>query len=106
MFEVAEYTLEDYYFSYEKMQSLDYNPVLSLSGDVLLSSSVDATDLTTQQTNELTTFLWETDDDYDYVWAVSGETVYDMKKTENGYQVTLKAEDPEEVADSLQIYVS
>ncbi len=105
VFEVAEYTLEDYYFSYEKMVSLDYNPVLFLSGEPLLSTSLEATDLTVQQTNELTTFLWETDEDYDSVWAVSGETVYDMKKTDNGYQVTLKVEDPEETADTLQIYV-
>lgn len=35
-----------------------------------------------------------------------GETVYDMKKADNGYQVTLKVEDPEEMADTLQIYVS
>ncbi len=106
VFEVAEYTLSDTYFNYEKMQSLDYNPVLSLSGDTLLSASLQSTDITIQQTNALTTFFWETDEDYDYVWAVSGETVYDMKKVDNGYQVTLKVEDPEEVADTLQIYVS
>ncbi len=106
VFEVAEYTLEDNYFNYEKMLSLDYNPVLPLSGDVLLSPSLDTTDITAQQTNELTTFFWKTTDDYDYVWAVYGETVYDMKKVDNGYQVTLKAEEPEDVADTLQIYVS
>ncbi len=105
VFEVAEYTLSDTYFNYEKMKTLNYNPVLSLSDKVPLSS-LEATDITVQQTNELTTFFWETDEDYESVWAVSGETVYDMKKVDNGYQVTLKVEDPDETADTLQIYVS
>ncbi len=92
-------------FAYEKMKTLNYNPVLSLSDKVPLSS-LEATDITVQQTNELTTFFWETDEDYESVRAVSGETVYDMKKVDNGYQVTLKVEDPDETADTLQIYVS
>lgn len=108
IFEVAEYTLSNTYFSYDNMRAMDLNPILKTAIDEsskqvkhpLIESnlSIDKGDL-------LTIIQWETDTPADYVWLKLDQE-YDMKKTENGYVVTISSQTYEENVDNLQIVTS
>ncbi len=89
IFEVAEYTFANKYFNYDKMLSIDFNPTLSSECSEI---NINMNDLVIkQQDNTLTTLEYVTDNTYKYVW-LKFEDVYDMKKSERGYEVTIKTE--------------
>lgn len=105
IFEVAEYTLNETYFSYKGMKNMSLNKTLanneaevSVKENAILKKS----DLTVEKGDTLTTIIWNTDKTYTSVW-LKGSSEYDFKKCENGYKVTLKTEDYLKLADKFQI---
>lgn len=102
IFEVAEYTLYDNYFSLDKMQAIDYNcNIQSLSEEEYIQMDIAIEDITIEQGDSLTHIVWNTLDYFRYVWIETND-IYDMKKCEKGYEVTIKKEDIEKI----HIYVS
>ena len=104
IFEVAEYTFTDYYFNYEKMESLNFNPSLSsLKNDTYTSIDTELEDIIVEKGESLTKITWRTNQSAPYVWA-SLDNDCDMLKIADGYQVTIETERYESFKDSLKIY--
>ena len=94
VFEVAEYTCTSSYFDYEKMVQLNMNPPLSSVMDLEISQSqreLDTEQISVDDGTQLTKIIWHTDLTYEYVWISFLENVYDMRPTEEGYEVTILA---------------
>ncbi|MGM9614141.1 MAG: hypothetical protein ACI3W7_01260 [Oscillospiraceae bacterium] len=91
IFEVAEYTFSDGYFSYNGMLSMDLNASLesALTDCELVRSEVPSKAVVTEQGQTLTKITWNTEERYDAVWAVFGETAMDMRECEQGYEITV-----------------
>ncbi len=105
IFEVAEYTFSNTYFDYEKMRSFELNPILGeeIKQSVdLIEQGVDKKQLTVERGKQLTKICWNTEDTYDYVWLTLDKS-YDMKKTENGYAVTVLTENYRKNKSNLYI---
>lgn len=104
IFEVAEYTFSNKYFDFEQMKQVHFNPVLpdrtpceELHG-VLRTETVSI-----QEGEQLTTICWTgASGNEDAVWAVLGN-VFDMKKTEEGYQLTVENEVWQRNKEHIQI---
>lgn len=103
IFEVAEYTFKDSYFSLSKMLNLDLNPVLDPETAKLIEP--EKTQITVETGTVLTKIIWNTADQYEYVW-LAGETVYDMRACTSGYEVTVTNEAYEALEGALSIYVA
>lgn len=103
IFEVAEYTLNDLYFSYENMGKINYNPALSTVSETT-QIAVENENITAEKGNTLTTITWKTEQTYAYVWMGLDNT-YDMQKVAGGYQVTVENTRYEAAKDSLGITV-
>ncbi len=85
IFEVAEYTIKDSFYSLSKMKGLKYNPPLSsvdISGASSRSLNYDSVAIT--KSGEVTTVEFKTKEKFDNVW-ITFESDYDMTKSENGY---------------------
>lgn len=90
IFEVAEYTFSDNYFSYEKMKNFRLNPLIeNIETENILSKNLNRDDLVVKRGETLTEFIWKTDEVFENVWF-SLEDEYDMRKTDDGYCVTLQ----------------
>ncbi len=103
IFEVAEYTLEDVYFSFDRMEITEFPPALSQTAHTALDMTSET--LTVKQGKSLTTLTWQTDKTPSYVW-LQADTVYDLSRVNGGYQVTLETKRYEAVKDTLQLYMS
>ena len=104
IFEVAEYTVKGDYFSTTKMKKIDYNPPRE-SVDVEKISQLEflTENLTVEQGETLTVITLKTDEVYKYLWLNLTED-YDMKKVENGYQVTLETARYLDQEENLKIF--
>ncbi len=104
IFEVAEYTLSDGYFSYQGMLDMDLNPSLSKMRQEAntMTGEISQDELTVNQGEVLTKITWHTENSYRYVWLDVG-TVYDFRKCEDGWELTLKREDYEKIQNALRI---
>lgn len=111
VFEVAEYTFGEGYFSLEKMQEINYNPVLSLpaddesAADPGTAEKAEGVNIALEKHGELIDIVWETDEVYSHVW-VSADRVYDMFPFDGGYYATVKADDLGALSEKLDIYTS
>ncbi len=107
IFEVAEYTLIDRYFSFKTMRDMRLNPTLAkMQARFAMvdapAASQDA--LSIQEGEALTTVTWNTDQVFPYVW-LSASQEYDFRKCDNGYEVTLRTEDYQALAAGFEIVV-
>lgn len=93
VFEVAEYTFLDVYFSYDKMVALDLNDSLesSLTDCELIDEKLHTNDIVVEEGEALTKITWQTDRVFDAVWAVLDHSM-DMRKCEQGYEITVTRE--------------
>ena len=98
IFEVAEYTFSNQYFDYEKMKNFKLQPTVKSveanTNEILNSSLVDE-QVTVNKGNSLTKISWNEEEEFEYVWLSLDEEYYDMKKTDNGYTLTVKNSDLE-----------
>ena len=90
IFEVAEYTFIETYFDFQKMLNIDYNPNFSSSNCLQLDVNNENL-VIKQQDDTLTTLEFITSVPYRYAW-IELDSVYDMQKSERGYEVTVKTE--------------
>lgn len=103
IFEVAEYTFEDYYFSTSGMESVYFNPPLSnFERCTPVEKTLEEGSVEIRSGETLTTIVWHTDLEGEGAWVRLGED-YDMKQTDEGYTATVKTSTYLEYADSLQI---
>ena len=105
IFEVAEYTLADSYFSYDNMVTMNLNPVLSNvieEADEQEVYELNEEEITIESGETLTKIKWTCDEICEYVWLIL-DTEYDMKKTDEGYEVTVLSSVYEEYKEAIQI---
>ena len=103
IFEVAEYTFSDKYFDYENMQTLDFNePLKNFEGLTKNEYELSQNDLRVEIGDTLTKIYWISDNDYEDIWFVA-DTEYDMKKTSEGYVVTIKTDIYEEYQEHITL---
>lgn len=106
IFEVAEYTFSEKYFSLDKMKAIDYNlPLESLPDDTYMRADIDRESIEVTRGDALTTILWKTDTQYEYVW-LELDHEYDMRSVKGGYQVTVPTEDWEKNQRKMEVFVS
>ena len=86
--EVAEYTLSNGYFSSAAMQASTYAPALETLPAESVKEVADLTAVTVEAGESLSTVIFSGETDAAYVYLAL-DRVYDMKKTETGYCVTL-----------------
>ena len=105
VFEVAEYTFSNKYFSQNDMLSIDYNPAFSSLEDTEYSTIwIDDDSLIVDKGNALTVITWKTDTSYKYVWLDAGN-IYDMTAIEGGYQVAVDTKQLELIEPNMEIIV-
>ena len=98
VFEVAEYTFTEGYFSQKAMQTMKLNaPLISVDQKLQKQESLASCDFSVEKGETLTKITWNTSASVKSVWLVLDEE-YDMKQCESGYSVTL----PGEVYDKFQ----
>lgn len=105
IFEVAEYTLTDRYFSFERVRDMRLNPTLAKLGTQYPLEEAPAADgeaLSVREGEALTTVTWNTDQEFAYVWLRAARE-YDFRKCENGYEVTLQTQDYQALAGEFEI---
>lgn len=94
IFEVAEYTFLDKYFSLDKMEDLNYNPPLAENEAACTMQETQVfspNSISIERGDVLTKIHWQDSGCPDYVWLLlNGE--YDMKKVADGYEVTILSE--------------
>lgn len=105
IFEVAEYTLLNMYFNYESMRAMQLNPTLE---SILASQQAQSYDINTQIISiqagqSLTKIIWNTDHSVQYAW-LSLDVPYDMKKTDDGYELTVTSQIYEQYKEALRIW--
>ena len=105
IFEVADSTLYNNYFNYDKMCNMDLNPNLRTVIDETPfhdTKILAEENITVFPGKTLTKIQWECNDAMQYVWLFLDEE-YDMKKTENGYEITVLTECFTNYKNSLKI---
>ena len=101
IFEVAEYTVNEDYFSQENMEKMVLNPKeegLEENSEVI-SEELNKSDFTAEKNGSLYNIeVQNLDKDAEYVYMEINDNIYDMKKDENGrkYSVTINARDYDE----------
>ena len=101
IFEVAEYTVNEDYFSQENMEKMVLNPKeegLEENSEVI-SEELNKSDFTAEKNGSLYNIeVQNLDKDAEYVYMETNDNIYDMKKDENGrkYSVTINARDYDE----------
>ena len=106
VFEMAEYTFGDAYFDHEKMNQMNLNIPLdnALSNyEEVSCKKVPCESINVSKGKTLTKIIWKTDEEVDSAWAYINDE-YDMRKCEDGYEVTVHTTDYEENKDSIIIY--
>ncbi len=109
VFEVAEYTFMTSYFSYERMGSIDYNPVLSsiFDGDATYAEQdISTLNISVDKKGKLAVINWETSVNADYVWLTLENNEYDMVESATGYSVTIPLDEYEKLNNVMRIYVN
>lgn len=105
IFEVAEWTLNENYFDYNNMKTIQYNPYPRfLSDNNYLKMDILGEDIVVEKGDALTKITWKTDIVYKYVW-ICLDGIYDMKAVEGGYQATVETMRYETMADEMGIFV-
>lgn len=91
IFELAEYTVKDGYFTQEKMADFKLNPNLNSFKEKFESSemTLDKSKIIVEDKKKYKTIIWQIKDDYEYVWLELNSSIYDMKKTDRGYETTI-----------------
>lgn len=103
IFELAEYTMKDEYFSYNRMKVLRFNPQLStLSGVSSVNRSLPYDAVSIEKNDNYTVINWNTDENADNVWLTL-EQEYDMQKTQTGYSVIVPTAEKEKPDVKIQI---
>ena len=101
IFEVAEYTVNEDYFSQENMEKMVLNPKeegLEENSEVI-SEELNKSDFTAEKNGSLYNIeVQNLDKDAEYVYMETNDNIYDLKKDENGrkYSVTINARDYDE----------
>lgn len=104
IFEVTEYTLNDTYFSLDRMRNLHFNPTLEAVWEAVRDEELlpmEPESLTVERGEALTKLRW-TGEAGDCAWALLGGE-FDMKACDGGYEVTVRNEVWEANQDSLRI---
>ncbi len=105
IFEVAEYTLGDAYFSLAGMQAMDLNPVLAdveAAADTVTAQRLDSGDVSVECGETMTVIRWQTDTACQYAWLELGGS-FDFEACEGGYTVTVPTDIYEAEKDTMQI---
>lgn len=111
IFEVAEYTVNEDYFSQENMEKMVLNPKeegLEENSEVI-SEELNKSDFTAEKNGSLYNIeVQNLDKDAEYVYMETNDNIYDMKKDENGrkYSVTINARDYDENNIEFITYIS
>ena len=107
IFEVAEYTLNDTYFDYEKMQVLQFNPAFATveESDNYAMITPGAEEITVETTDSLTTIRWMPSQDFQYVW-IQLEEVHDMRLVNGVYEVTIDTARYDQFGGQLVVYAT
>lgn len=109
IFEVAEYTLENGYFNYERMCNMNLNPTVesALAAATLAENQYVEDSLSSEELSAITNISWISDvSDSNQAWLVMGEREYDMKKNDAGYTVAVTTEEYTKHKDEIIIYVA
>lgn len=105
IFEVAEYTFNDTYFDYDRMVSMELNPALdSVEGFPKQMRIIHPESITVEKGEVLTKICWNENKVSGYAW-LRLDRDYDMKKTETGYEVTVRSENYMKYQDDLMVTV-
>jgi len=94
IFEVAEYTINNNYFDYDHMRTMELNPVLQdVFEDCIKEErqSIGEDSISVERGETLTKIQWLCDEPADYAW-LKVDIEYDMKRVGNGYEVTIPTE--------------
>ena len=92
IFEVTENCISNTYFDLQRIRNMDLNPFIEDIDKDEIATSAEKVSVTKGEA--LTSILWPCDaDDIDYAWITIDGQVYDMYRTKNGFEVTLKTED-------------
>ena len=105
IFEVAEYTFNETYFSYDGMVSMDLNPTLQTAAEeakINTTQILPPEEITVSLGEDLTKITWETQTPARYAWCRL-DTAYDMKRSDNGYEATVPTEVYLDNQDELEI---
>lgn len=103
IFELAEYTMKDAYFNYNKLKDINFNPQLSsLNGVESSQRSLSYDSLNIEKSGNFTIINWETDEKADNVWLTLSKE-YDMQKTPTGYYAILPTEEKEKPDVKIRI---
>ena len=105
VFEVAEYTLNNVYFDFERMKAMDLNENL----DTMMAKAKEISeeylvpeDVIVETGNQLTSIFWKNEESFENVWLVLGDE-YDFQVQDGGYTVTVLTEEYERYKDSMKI---
>ena len=105
VFEVAEYTLNNGYFDFERMKAMDLNENL----DTMMAKAKEISeeylvpeDVIVETGNQLTRVFWKSEESFENVWLVLGDE-YDFQVQDGGYTVTVLTEEYERYKDSMKI---
>ncbi len=98
IFEVAEYTLTDTYFSFEGMKALDYPGAMPLDAAV-----IPEPELTVQKGETVTTVTWQPGEAVSAAW-LELDGVVDMQWTEEGWMAHIATERYTENPDAAVIH--
>lgn len=100
IFEVAEYTFSNTYFSYDRMEGLRFPGAMPAD-----ATAIREPELTVERGETVTTVTWHTEDGYTAAW-LELEGVYDMVKVDGGWQASVATERYERAADAIRIYIA
>lgn len=110
VFEVAEYTITNEYFDYERMEAMNLNSTFESAldrGEELQIEEADAAALTVEKGTKLTKIMWEAESAISYGWLeLDEDIVYDLTpddELENGYCTTILTEEYERCKDTMKI---
>lgn len=94
IFEVAEYTFNDSYFFSDGMKNMNLQlPYQSFSPvDLESMKPEELGEVSIEEGKTLTRINWKTENIYDSIWLLLGDTDYDLIKADTGYTVTILTE--------------
>lgn len=95
IFEVAEYTLTDAYFSSENMKAMELNPLLESFNNVTeVSKDIRLLDVDTEEGNEIIKIKISNITDAEYAYIDIDGRIYDLRYSDDGncYEVSILKE--------------
>ncbi len=101
VFEVAEYTFSNYYFNYENMKKITFNPVL----ETIDSTEIDISREFIVEEGQALTKIKVDADLAQYAWLTAGNIAYDMQRIDTGYEVTILTEEYVKYKDNIEVSV-